>query len=149
MGTEEERQEAPPPAEPLEALPGPGPDPGKVRPMLTAASLGMAIYGLQSCVSGVVDLVGTTELEVYVSAGRILLGLVLVLAAAFVRLVFPGGLALAVSALLGLQALAIHASSTLYGEVPLAPQAVRAVIALTLVALAYFGGYRHTIWSRR
>jgi hypothetical protein len=65
--------------------------------------------------------------------------LILLLAAAFVRVVIPGGLALAIGALLGLQALSIYSDFHIAGSVAPAPQLVRAGYALVLVGLAHFG----------
>ena len=65
----------------------------------------------------------------------------LMLAAALVRVSMPGGLALAVAALLGLQSISLHNDAHFYGRLDLMvlPQTLRAVYAATLVALAYFG----------
>jgi hypothetical protein len=60
-----------------------------------------------------------------------------VLSAAFVRVQLPGGLALAIGAMLGLQALAVHTSAH-FGD-GLFPQIVRGTVAAALVALAYAG----------
>jgi hypothetical protein len=110
--------------------------------MLTASTLGMVGYGLYAIVTGVLDLVRVHRLEVLVDLATVLLGLALLLAAAFVRVLIPGGLALGIGALLGLQALAIHNTPHLYGTFVLTPQIVRGSFAAALVALAYFGGRR-------
>jgi hypothetical protein len=110
--------------------------------MLSASTLGMVGYGLYSVVAAVLDLVGAHRLEVLVDLATVFLGLLLLLAAAFVRVLIPGGLALAIAALLGLQALAVHNTPHLWGAFILGPQIVRGVIAAALVALAYVGGRR-------
>ena len=51
----------------------------------------------------------------------------------------PGGLALAVGGLLGLQSISLHNDSYLYGQVLLFPQFVRVGFAAILVGLAYVG----------
>jgi len=107
--------------------------------MLTVATIGMAGYGLYSIVMGLVDLVLRSRLEVVADAGLVVFGLVLLLAAAFVRVLMPGGLALAIGALFGLQALSIHSDVHLAGSLTLAPQLVRGGFAVVLVVLAYFG----------
>ncbi len=107
--------------------------------MLTAATLGMAIYGIYSVVAAAIDLVVRSRLEAVADLGEIGFGLLLMLSAAFVRVTMPGGLALAIGALLGLQALSIHANVHLAGSVIVSSQAVRAGIALVLVGLAFFG----------
>jgi hypothetical protein len=107
--------------------------------MLTAATLGMAIYGVYSVVAGLIDLVVRSRMEALADLGLIAFGLLLLLAAAFVRVLIPGGLALALGALLGLQALAVHSDVHAAGALAPVPQLVRAAIALALVGLAYFG----------
>jgi hypothetical protein len=107
--------------------------------MLSAATLGMAIYGAYSVVAGLIDLLGRSGGEVLVDLGLVAFGLILLLAAAFVRVVIPGGLALAIGALLGLQALSIYSDFHIAGSVAPAPQLVRAGYALVLVGLAHFG----------
>ena len=105
--------------------------------MLTAAALGMFSYGVYSIGWAVVDLVGGARLEIWAEGGIALFGLLLALSAAFVRVQLPGGLALAVGAMLGLQALAVHTAAHLGSGV--APQVVRAVIAVALAACGYTG----------
>lgn len=110
--------------------------------MLTLASLGLAGYGLYAIIVGIVDLVGRSTLEVWANLASILLGIALVLAAAFVRVSMPGGLALALAGVLGLQSLALHNAAHLYGGVAPLPQIMRAVFAGLLILLAYLGSER-------
>jgi hypothetical protein len=110
--------------------------------MLTLATLGMVGYGLWSAAAGAADLVVRRVIGVPTDLGLIVLGVVLVVAAALVRVRMPGGVALALGALLGLQALALHAAARVHGEVTLAPQIGRGVFAALLVALAVVGGRR-------
>ena len=107
--------------------------------MLTAATLGMTCYGLYSLGTGVMDLFGPAQLEVLANIGSILLGAMLILAGLFVRVGLPGGLALALAALFGLQSLALHNAGHLYGQVAPEPQIARALFGAVLVALACFG----------
>ncbi len=102
--------------------------------MLTASALGMLIYGVYSVAWAAIDLVRGTRLELWAELGLIGFGGLLALAAAFVRVRLPGGLAFAIGALLGLQALAVHDAAHLGTGV--APQIVRGAIALVLVAMA-------------
>jgi hypothetical protein len=81
-----------------------------------------------------VDLLRGARLELWAEVGLVLFGLLLVLGAAFVRVRLPGGLALAIGAMLGLQALAVHSAAHLNSG--LTPQAGRAVLAAALVAMA-------------
>ena len=107
--------------------------------MLRAAAAGMFLYGLHDVVVGSADLVGAGTLEWWANVWRLLAGAMLMLAAALVRVSMPGGLALAVAALLGLQSISLHNDAHFYGRLLLAPQAARAVFSTILVALAYFG----------
>jgi hypothetical protein len=110
--------------------------------MLTAATLGMVIYGGSAAASGVLDRFSAAPLELWADGLMIVMGIVLMLAAAFVRVLMPGGLALAIGALLSLQALAIHNAAHLYGAVAVWPQVARGAFAAILVALAYVGSRR-------
>jgi hypothetical protein len=101
--------------------------------MLTIAALGMCTYGLYSAAWAVVDLIRGARLELWAELGLMLFGLLLSLSAAFVRVGLPGGLAAAIGAMLGLQALAVH--NAVHLDAGLAPQIGRAVLALVLVAL--------------
>src|SRR5512143_3000229 len=105
--------------------------------MLTLATLGMFGYGTYSVVWAVVDLVRGPQLEFWAELGLVLFGLLLVLSAALVRVGVPGGLAAAIGAMLGLQALAVHDAVHLGGG--LAPQVARAVLATALAGLAWLG----------
>jgi hypothetical protein len=105
--------------------------------MLTLATLGMFSYGTYSFAWAIVDLFRGAHLELWAEIGLIFFGLLLVLSAAFVRVRVPGGLAIAISALLGLQALAVHNAAHLNGGV--APQIARAALALALVGCAAAG----------
>ena len=116
--------------------------------MLPLASLGMASYGLWAAAESAADLVGPRALEL-TAAATFALGLILLLAAALVRVRLPGGLALAIGALLGLQALALHRAAHLYGAVALLPQVGRGTFAVALVLLAYLGSHRGAASRRR
>src|SRR5690349_7949743 len=108
--------------------------------MLTLATLGMFGYGTYSLVWAVVDVFRGPQLELWAELGLAVFGLLLVLSAAFVRVGLPGGLAAAIGAMLGLQALAVHDAAHLGGGV--APQIARAGLAATLVGLAWLSGVR-------
>ena len=107
--------------------------------MLRAAALAMFLYGLHDVVVGSADLVGAGTLEWWADAWRILAGAMLMLAAALVRVSMPGGLALAIAGLLGLQSISLHNDPHFYGRLLLLPQETRAFFSIALVALAYFG----------
>jgi hypothetical protein len=105
--------------------------------MLTAAALGMFAYGVIAVIGPVAALVRGAGLELWAELAEVLFGLLLILSAAFVRVRLPGGLAAALGAMLGLQALAVHSAAHLGSG--LTPQVTRAVIAAVLTALAYAG----------
>ncbi len=107
--------------------------------MLTAATIGMVLYAVYSIAWAVVDLVFRSRVEAIADVAVAVFGLLLLLSAAFVRVTMPGGLALAIGALLGLQALSVHNDAHAAGGLTLLPQVVRAGVAAALVALAYFG----------
>jgi hypothetical protein len=106
--------------------------------MLTAATLGMAGYGLYSILEGLIDLLWWSRVGIWADLATLAFGLLLLVAAAFVRVLIPGGLALALGALFGLQALSIHAA----GSFQVVPQAVRGSLAALVVLLAYLGARR-------
>ncbi len=103
-------------------------------PVLTIASLGMFSYGIYSIGWAVADLLRGARLELWAELGLVAFGALLALAAAFVRVRLPGGLAFAIGAMLGLQALAVHDAVHLGGSVQ--SQIVRGSIAAVLIALA-------------
>ncbi len=105
--------------------------------MLTFATLGMLSYGVYSIFWAVLDLTNGARIEYWAEALIILFGFVLALAAAFVRVRLPGGLALAISAMLALQALEVHTAAHL--ESGMIPQVGRAVLAFFLVGSAVAG----------
>ena len=107
--------------------------------MLTMATLGMTGYGLYSLSVGLVDLFGASRLEWLANLSSMLLGAMLILAGVFVRVGLPGGVALALAALFGLQSLSLHNAGHLYGQIAPEPQIARALFATLLVGLAYFG----------
>ena len=107
--------------------------------MLRVAALGMFLYGLHEVVVGSADLIGAGTLEWWANVWRMLAGAILMFAAVLVRVSMPGGLALAVAALLGLQSISLHNDPHFYGRLLLVPQAMRAIFSATLIALAYFG----------
>ena len=102
--------------------------------MLTLATLGMFAYGTYSAVSALFDVIQGARIEWWAEGLIALSGLLLVLAAALVRVRIPGGLAVAISAMLALQALEVHTVSHL--GLGLAPQIGRAVLAFFLVGCA-------------
>src|SRR5258708_39740622 len=94
----------------------------------------MFLYGTYSIGWAALDLIRGGRLEVWAELGLIAFGTLLALAAAFVRVRLPGGLAFAIGAMLGLQALAVHDAVHLGGGVP--AQVVRGSIAVGLIARA-------------
>ena len=103
-------------------------------PVLTIASRGMFSYAIYSVGWAVADLIRGPRLELWAELGLMAFGALLALAAAFVRVRLPGGLAFAIGAMLGLQALAVHDAVHLGGGI--APQLARGSIAIVLIAMA-------------
>lgn len=99
----------------------------------------MSGYGLVAAARGVFDLVALHDFEIIIGLALVVFGLMLIVAAALVRVVIPGGLALAIGAMLGLQALAIHHAVHLHGDAAILPQAMLGSAAAALVALAAYG----------
>jgi hypothetical protein len=108
--------------------------------MLSVAVLGMAVYGVYSAGLGLLDLFGLYGLDWWADAALVVLGVVLVLGAALVRLLIPGAFALAAGALLALQALSFHNDVHFYGRLLVFPQVVRGAVAGGLLLMAYAGG---------
>ncbi len=105
--------------------------------MLTAATLGMFAYGVYSATWAAVDLVRGARLELWAELGLVVFGLLLALSAALVRVRLPGGLASAIGAMLGLQALAVH--NAVHLDVGIPAQIARGLFALALVVAARAG----------
>ena len=105
--------------------------------VLTLATLGMFAYGAYSTVWVVFDVIRGARLELWAEILIALFGVLLVLASAFVRIRMPGGLAVAISAMLALQALEVHTAAHL--NAGLVPQIGRAVLAFFLVGSAVAG----------
>ena len=107
--------------------------------MLTAATLGMTGYGLYAVGAALVDVFGPAQLSWIANLIAVALGALLVAAGVCIRVGLPGSLALALTALFGLQSLSLHTAARLYGQVAPEPQIARALFAAVLVGLAYFG----------
>ena len=99
-------------------------------------------YGLYAAGAGVIDIFGTAPLEIWANLTSIIFGVALIVAAPLVRLTVPGGLALAIGAMLGLQSIALHDSAHLYGRVIVSIQILRGAFAAVLVLVAYLGERR-------
>lgn len=105
--------------------------------VLTVATLGMFGYGTYSVVWALNELIQGARLELWAELAIIVFGLLLILAAAFVRVRMPGGLAVAIGAMLGLQALAVHTAAHL--DSGITEQVARGIIAFFLVGCAVAG----------
>jgi hypothetical protein len=99
----------------------------------------MAVYGLFSIAWAGLDLMLRSRVEVWADVALVAFGLLLLLSAAFVRVLIPGGLALALGALLGLQALSVHEAAHTPEGLTTGPQIIRGAVAVGLLALAFFG----------
>ena len=105
--------------------------------VLTLATLGLFAYGVYAVTWPVIDLVRGARLELWAELGMIVFGLLLVLSAAFVRVRVPGGILLALGAMLGLQALGVHSAA--HFETGIIPQLLRALFAIALLLMASAG----------
>lgn len=108
--------------------------------MLTAATLGLAGYGLYAIGSALFDIVFASRLELWANLIVGGLGVALLFSAVLVRVRLPGGLFFALGSLLGLQAISLHNSAHLHGSIQAVAEGVRAVFGGVLMALAWFGG---------
>ena len=94
----------------------------------------MFAYGTYSAAWAIHDVVQGARIELWADGLIVLFGLLLAVAAAFVRVRMPGGLAVAIGVMLALQALEVHTAAHL--ESGLLPQVGRAVLAFFLVGCA-------------
>ena len=108
--------------------------------MLTAATLGMFAYGLFSVGTGLWSLAVTEQFELMAVAMLIVVGVVLMLAAAFVRVRLPGGVELAAAAILALQGLALNSAAHTEAGVLVIPQLIRALFAMALLTVGFARG---------
>ncbi len=109
------------------------------RTMLRTAAIGMFLYAVYAVVAGIADLLFFDTLEWWANVWGILSGATLALAAVFVRISLPGGLALAIAGLLGLQSISLHNDGHYYNQLLHWTQAVRAGLSVLLIALAWYG----------
>lgn len=109
----------------------------------------MSGYGLYAAARGLIDLAAQHDFEIIIGLALVVFGLILIVAAALVRVVIPGGLALAIGAMLGLQAVAIHNAVHLYGDAAILPQVALGCAAAALVTLAVYGSRGITEDTRR
>jgi len=108
--------------------------------MLTVAALGLVGYGLYSAGFGlVVLLAGPYRLEWWAGIALLGFGVLLTVSAPLVRVRFPGSLALAIGAMLGLQAFSLHNDLHFYGQTVVLFQLARGAFAALMVALAWVG----------
>jgi hypothetical protein len=108
--------------------------------MLTVAVLGLAGYGVYSAGLGLVVLVaGPYRLEWWAGIALLGFGLLLTVSAPLIRVRFPGSLALAIGAMLGLQAFSLHNDLHFYGRTVVLFQVARGAFAALMVALVWVG----------
>ena len=105
--------------------------------VLMVATIGMLAYAAYAVIWPVFDVIQGAQIELWAEAGLFGFGVLLGLGAALVRSRVPGGLAFALAALFGLQALAVHNAA--HFDQSLWPQIGRAAVGVVLVSLAYVG----------
>ena len=89
-----------------------------------------------------------SRLEVWADLATAAIALLLVPAAVLVRARVPGGLPLAFAGLLGLQAINLHNSMHLHGEIQVWGESARAVFGAWLMMLAMAGQQREAAAQR-
>jgi len=107
--------------------------------MLRAAAIGMFLYGGYCVIDGLIDFVFAETLEWWANLWGIFSGILLAFGAIFTRISFPGGLALAIGGLLGLQAISLHNEIHLYGQLSKTYQLSQIGFAALLVTLGHYG----------
>ncbi|MCX6538936.1 MAG: hypothetical protein NT151_08390 [Acidobacteria bacterium] len=107
--------------------------------MLTAATLALLGYALYTVGWSVIDLVVWSRLERWADVATSAIALLLFPAAVLIRARIPGGLPLGFAALLGLQAISLHNSMHLYGEIRVLAESARAAFWSGVMVLALAG----------
>ncbi len=110
--------------------------------MLTAATLACVAYAFYTIGWSIIDVLVWSRLEVWADLGTSAIALLLLPAAVLIRAGIPGGLPLGFAALLGLQAISLHNSMHLYGEVQVWTESARAVFGAWLMMFAIAGQQR-------
>ena len=116
--------------------------------MLTVATLGLLGYALYALGWSVIDMLAWSRLEVWADLATAAIALLLVPAAVLVRARVPGGLPLAFAGLLGLQAINLHNSMHLHGEIQVWGESARAVFGAWLMMLAMAGQQKEAAEQR-
>ncbi len=99
----------------------------------------MFLYGGYCVIDGLIDFVFAETLEWWANLWGIFSGILLAFGAIFTRISFPGGLALAIGGLLGLQAISLHNEIHLYGQLSKTYQLSQIGFAALLVTLGHYG----------
>ena len=110
--------------------------------MLTTATLALLGYAFYIVGWGALDLVWWSTLEVWANLTTMAAAALLVPAAVLVRARIPGGLPLAFAALVGLQAISLHNSMHVHGEIWVLGESLRGAFGLVVMALAVTGQRR-------
>ena len=117
--------------------------------MLTVATLGLLGYGLYALGWSILDMIAWSRLEVWADLATAAIALLLVPAAVLVRARVPGGLPLAFAGLLGLQAINLHNSMHLHGEIQVWGESARAVFGAWLMMLSIAGQQKEAMAQRQ
>jgi len=96
-------------------------------------------YGIYAAGWSLVDLLIRARLEAWADMTTAATALLLVPAAVLIRAGIPGGLPLGLAALLGLQAISLHNSMHLYGEIQVWTEAGRAAFGAVVMLVAAAG----------
>lgn len=112
--------------------------------MLTAATLSLLGYAVYTVAWAALDILFWSRLELWANLATAAMALLLLPAAVLVRARVPGGLPLACAGLLGLQAINLHNSMHVHGDIQAVTEAARGVFGVAIVVLAWWGGRRES-----
>ena len=116
--------------------------------MLTIATLTLVGYALYVIGWNGLDLFLWSTLEVWANLATIAAAALLLPAAVLVRARIPGGLPLAFAALVGVQAISLHNSMHIHGEIWVLGESLRGAFGLLVMALAGHGQRREAMEER-
>ena len=106
---------------------------------MTLALVGYASYAVGW---SLLDIILWSTLEVWANLATMVAAALLVPAAVLVRARIPGGLPLAFAALVGVQAISLHNSMHIHGEIWVLGESLRGAFGAGMMALAVIGQQR-------
>jgi len=106
------------------------------------ATLAIISYALYAIGWSLLDLVVWSRLEVWANLTTMAAAALLAPAAVLVRARIPGGLPLAFAALVGVQAISLHNSMHIHGDIWVLGESLRGAFGAAVMALAWAGQRR-------